>query len=1202
MVLIGITNSKYAGNEMTQGRSVYVLGIFEHRIYKLFTCMHRPSINMYKYVFIFFWISVLYNGTAIKAAYRKLDTGLKAVLRCAPPNADYAIEIIQHFQTGNFTGITKLNMASCNIKQLSPGLFKFQALIQVNIIRLSNNRISRLPFDLFHSSALFSLEKLYLDHNQITYLAPKQFVYLYNLRYLDLSFNKLTNMEPRMFATNSLVSLCLSRNYLEKMPGNLFAGNASKTLKVLKLKHNILTEIPPCLFQLNASEGNFPKLEVLNLNYNKIKQLPTQLFNSTNWSSLRSLNLQHNSLTGIPPGIFSPLYLKNMIRISLSYNNLTTFSMNSSALINLQYLSLNHNQITSLTPKEFVHLKKLRDLGLNFNNIKYLEPGLFTSNLLISLRLSGNWLETVPDNLFAGKISKTLKVLRLRRNLLTAVPQCFYQSNASKAVLLKLRVLDLSYNNINDLPNDLFNSSSWSLLRSMDISHNKISILPDGIFQSVYLFSLKKLNLSFNNLKTLSKYLFHNHALSNLCSLRLSHNQITVLPEELFHSPYLQSMSEIDFENNKINSVPVHFFKYLPNLKKILLKQNSITYFSEDMLPNTLHHLCELNLCHNKITSTGELVKTVLGIFQFSTSEKCKLDLSYNSLTVQQTNFFPIRIGPKQTRLQIQGNLYLSYNNISKFEVVSCETLPLLRPLFSIKALHKRKWLGIQGNKIFSVVNLVQAALQINLNHIELGPRCNPNLVTPIGIHRLNMFIEVFPYQYNCNCDMVKYLALEKLDYFKKAADRYRRFKMYWSNSMFNSLKCGSPKHLQGKFLYQLKEIEMQCAHSRCTYNTKCICTETPYNSTVRINCTERKIKLMQPFIKQNSSKVEIYMGFNGILEFPIANISISLHVILLDLSFNYITHISSTMFSHYPNLTDLNLAGNHLTTIPSADEWKIMNSLINLEFRENNFTCNCSGLILKETLVCLNARSGATVKDLDLIKCASPLTVKDKIIYNLPDSLFGCPYLNLVTILTSSLSVLLFLSVVIFMAYIFRYYISLFLFIHFGWRFCYSYKKDETLYDAFISYSCQDSDWVIEQLMNPLENLNPPYNLCLHERDFLVGVPICDNITKAIEGSKCTVCVVSRNWLESNWCQFEFRVAHCLATVEKKTRLLVILKEEIPNAKIKGDLKFYMKTFTYLDSSHPLFWSRLLNDLPRPDMEEGRDRNDQWDDAIELM
>ena len=108
-----------------------------------------------------------------------------------------------------------------------------------------------------------------------------------------------------------------------------------------------------------------------------------------------------------------------------------------------------------------------------------------------------------------------------------------------------------------------------------------------------------------------------------------------------------------------------------------------------------------------------------------------------------------------------------------------------------------------------------------------------------------------------------------------------------------------------------------------------------------------------------------------------------------------------------------------------------------------------------------------------------------------------------------------------------------------------------------------------------------------------MVGVPICNHISKAIEGSKCTVCVVSKNWLESDWCQFEFCVAHCLATVEKRIRLLVILKEEIPKDKISGDLKFYMRTFTYLDAAEPLFLSRLLNDLPKPDGDETREADD---------
>ena len=143
------------------------------------------------------------------------------------------------------------------------------------------------------------------------------------------------------------------------------------------------------------------------------------------------------------------------------------------------------------------------------------------------------------------------------------------------------------------------------------------------------------------------------------------------------------------------------------------------------------------------------------------------------------------------------------------------------------------------------------------------------------------------------------------------------------------------------------------------------------------------------PFIQQNSSKLQIYLRYNDIYRFPIANTTISLHVVLLDLSYNYITNIPFTFFTHYLNISDLNLAGNRLTTIPAADEWKILNSLKVLELSGNNFTCNCSGLQLKETLVRLNARTGGKVKDLNQIKCSSPSSVNGKVIYNLDDSFF---------------------------------------------------------------------------------------------------------------------------------------------------------------------------------------------------------------------
>ena len=125
-----------------------------------------------------------------------------------------------------------------------------------------------------------------------------------------------------------------------------------------------------------------------------------------------------------------------------------------------------------------------------------------------------------------------------------------------------------------------------------------------------------------------------------------------------------------------------------------------------------------------------------------------------------------------------------------------------------------------------------------------------------------------------------------------------------------------------------------------------------------------------------------------------------------------------------------------------------MMTSLQVLCLAGNNFMCNCAGLQLKQIFETLSENN--IIKDFHQIICFVP----KRHFYTLPDSKFGCPCVILIVSLTFSLSFLPFLVTVVFVVYVFRYYIRLFLFIQFGWRFFYTYTQDETLYDVFISYS----------------------------------------------------------------------------------------------------------------------------------------------------
>ena len=62
--------------------------------------------------------------------------------------------------------------------------------------------------------------------------------------------------------------------------------------------------------------------------------------------------------------------------------------------------------------------------------------------------------------------------------------------------------------------------------------------------------------------------------------------------------------------------------------------------------------------------------------------------------------------------------------------------------------------------------------------------------------------------------------------------------------------------------------------------------------------------------------------------------------------------------------------------------------------------------------------------------------------------------------------------------------------------------------YDLFVCYAKEDMDWVSEHLMVELENKRR-LRLCIHERDFVPGKNILDNISDCVEGRKlkCLVC-----------------------------------------------------------------------------------------------
>nr|KAG5700706.1 hypothetical protein BaRGS_029071 [Batillaria attramentaria] len=140
--------------------------------------------------------------------------------------------------------------------------------------------------------------------------------------------------------------------------------------------------------------------------------------------------------------------------------------------------------------------------------------------------------------------------------------------------------------------------------------------------------------------------------------------------------------------------------------------------------------------------------------------------------------------------------------------------------------------------------------------------------------------------------------------------------------------------------------------------------------------------------------------------------------------------------------------------------------------------------------------------------------------------------------------------------------------------------------YDVFVSYAEEDFHWVQHHLVPELEDRRG-LKLCLHQRDFIPGKHIVDNIADCVESSKKVMMVFSSDFAKSPWCQFELTL--CLTHVmDHDDALVITCLHDIPSRDLTPAMMAVMKTTTYIEWSHESdatasFWGRIgiaLNDI----------------------
>ena len=249
-----------------------------------------------------------------------------------------------------FTNVLSLRLDHNSLADIPPG--SFSGLINLEILRLDHNIVDEIGSRSFDT--LVKLQALYLDHNKVVQIDPESFDGLVSLRFLYLRENNIVEIHPNLF--HGLV-IDSSTQSLEHN-----STDGLTQLRILHLEHNRIAEIHHETFQY------FTDLKSLYLHFNNIEMIDWQMFRSL--YDLSILDLHNNRIAVMHDAPIESLAFLEYL--DLSRNNLVKLILPLTVMFSkLKYFSLSHNTLSSIQNGALQHMPNLQYLDLfgnNFNN------------------------------------------------------------------------------------------------------------------------------------------------------------------------------------------------------------------------------------------------------------------------------------------------------------------------------------------------------------------------------------------------------------------------------------------------------------------------------------------------------------------------------------------------------------------------------------------------------------------------------------------------------------------------------------------------------------------------------------------------------------------------------------------------------------------------------------------------------------------
>ncbi|XP_017579129.2 toll-like receptor 13 [Pygocentrus nattereri] len=909
---------------------------------------------------------------------------------------------------------------------------------------------------------------------------------------------------------------------------NLMDGYSLKDCTVKGSLNSTFMKVLCYKRQLRAVPESIPcKARVLDISYNKISVIKrNDLGDLTN---LHNLNVSNNMIEEVEDGAFRGLAA--LQELNLAYNRLTTISGGFfQDLFNLTELRLNENHISDISSSAFVPLISL-----------------------VMLNLSGNHLQYIHKAQPVFQMPR-IQELHIGKNGFSSFETC-QASNAS----LQLQVLDLSHN---PLQSFRITADIFPHLETLDLAFNKVSVKWD-VQDKNYFRNVDRLNLSGiqTGLKEMKIMLqTFNLTLSNLRLYYLGEQKAKSLAKE---ACLINSLTTLRLQSNNINSISENELRNCSNLRVLDLAENDLTEITA-LAFKSISKLNTLSLSHNKLSNVPIAIRNL--------SNLEVLDLSYNSITTLTCSDFT-----NLTRLMM---VHIYRNHLSSVEHCAFQDLHNLKTLimgssrlFTLKGyfsngLKNLKYLDLSNSKLNTIHKGVFECLR-NLTYLHLQD--NQIKVIEVGAFE----------------------GLQNLILLDVQSNKITQTSI--SASVFSGLTNLKELILNNNFIW---------------YSSQDSLSEPPFKNL-------KSLHVLNIFSQGKDGMKNIPSNFlEGLTSLKIfwaGNLNLnSLHpdtftytpdLWRLDLSKNYLTTISPDIFMPLKKLSSLTMIQSGIQSLDFLIEANLneiqvllirknsiavinetletLSELFLLDLQGNEFSCDCDNAWFIDWAV---SNNNTQVLKLDALKCNYPPNFRGNLLIDLDKDSCVVDVGLLCFVCTTSFVLLTLLSSFLYhflkWQVVYTYYLFL--------AFLYEKKqqKKQTVqsfqYDAFISYNTHDELWVVKQLLPKLEG-EQGWKLCLHHRDFQPGKPIMDNIVDGIYSSRKTLCVISRHYLESEWCSREIQVASFRLFDEKKDVLILVFLEEIPPHQLSPyyRMRSLIKKRTYLTWPKPgediqVFWQKL--------------------------